>query len=176
VHADVAPASKDRSSQPGVGELRTGDHPYLGTRRRRALEYRRHRLDLLGRSGLAEVVAPWVGTPAERIDHADARQPERVTDEPVLAGTAAGTQRRQPGDGRGRETDLKGLAAKAGQHRRVLGVGVEQLGTQPVDEENACAGDVAGQREAAVETLHAHRRQHRWHHIREVRRAGIELG
>ena len=72
----------------------------------------------------------------------DIRQPEGVADQAVLTGAATGAQRRQPGDRRRREPDLQRAAAKAGQHRRVGEVSIEQFGAEPVDEQHARPGDV----------------------------------
>ena len=78
-------------------------------------------------------------------------QPEGVADHAVLAGTAAGAQRGEPGDGGGGETDLQRLPSQAGQHGCIRGVGVEQFGAEPVDQQHARARDVARQRYSALE-------------------------
>ena len=47
-------------------------------------------------------------------------------------------------------------------------MGVEQFCTQPVDQQDARAPDLAGQVDGAVEPCHTHRRQHRGHHIGQM--------
>ena len=101
-------------------------------------------MHLLGRNGLAKIVAPGVRAPPQGVDDTDVGQPEGVADQAVLAGAAAGAQRGQPGDGGGREPDLQRLASQAGQHGCVGGVRVEQFGAKPVDQQHARPGDVTG--------------------------------
>ena len=93
----------------------------------------------LSRAGAASraVVAPRVHAPPQRVDDADIGQPERVADQPVLTGTAAGTHCGEPGDGGGGKADLQRATAQARHDRRVGGVRVQQLGAQAVDEQHA---------------------------------------
>ena len=76
LHPDIAATAQNRASQAGTGELRAGDDAHRDARRRGPFEGRRQRLHLLGRRGLAKIVAPGMGAPPQGVEHADAGQPE----------------------------------------------------------------------------------------------------
>ena len=81
----------------------------------------------------------------------------------------------KPGDRGRREPDLQRLAPQPRQHRRILRVGVEQFGAQPVDKQHARRGDIALKGDSGSEARHAHRCQHRRHHVGQVRDVRIGL-
>jgi hypothetical protein len=85
-----------------------------------------------------------VRPPPKRVDQADVRQPERVTDQAVLTRPTTGAQRRESGDCGGRKADLQRPASQSGKHGRVVGMGVEQFRAQSVYQQNARAGDITG--------------------------------
>ena len=117
---DVAATAQDGAREAGTGELRAGDDADRDAGRRRPLERRRHGLHLLGRRGVAQIVAPGVLAPPQRVEDADAGQPEREADHSMLARPAAGADR-----GRVRppwSTEIRpaasGLAARPSPGRR----------------------------------------------------------
>ncbi len=68
LHADIAATAQDRASQAGTGELRAGDDAHRDACRGRPFEGRRHGLHLLGRRGVAKIVAPGVRAPPQGVD------------------------------------------------------------------------------------------------------------
>jgi hypothetical protein len=94
----------------------------------------------------------------------------------MLAGTAAGADRGQPGRCGGRETGLQFMGTQPGQYRGVPGIGVQELSAQPVDQQHARRGDLTRQVDPVVEARHPHRGQHRRNHVGQVRDVRIRMG
>ena len=91
-------------------------------------------MDFLGHQHVAQIGAERVRRPAQRVHHAVVGNPERVSDHAVFARAPAGAHRRQPRRGGGGVADAQIPAAKSCQYRRVVGVGVEQLCAETVDQ------------------------------------------
>ena len=91
----------------------------------------------------------------------------------MLAGTTAGTDSGDSSHRGGRKPYLQRLAAKFGQHGGIPGVGVEEFGAKPVDEQHARPCDIARKSDSNIEARHAHRGEHRRDHVGEVASVGI---
>ena len=165
LHADVPTATQHGAGEPRPGELRAGDDADGDSGGRRPLERRRLGLNLLRRNLVAEVAAPRVRSPTEGVHHVRTGQPKRQAHHAVLAGATAGAHRGQARDRGRRKPYLQGLAPQPRQHRRILCVRVEQFGAQPVDKQHAHRGDIALKGDSGSEARHAHRCQHRRHHV-----------
>ena len=93
----------------------------------------------------------------------------------LLPGAPAGAHGGEPGGGGGREAHLQTAPAQRGQSGRVGGVGVQQVRTQPVDQQDAGTRHL-GEGQRGLHTGDAHGGQHPRHHVRQVGERGIGLG
>ena len=81
-------------------------------------------------------------------------------DHSVLAGSAPGAYRRQPGRCRGGKPDLRGRPTQPCEYRSIGDIAVQKLCAQAVDQQYAGPGDVGGQRDVGLESNDAHGGQH----------------